>query len=229
MDSGDLSALWLSLKVAGLCTVLLLGPAIACGWLLARKQFPGKTIVEGLIHLPLVLPPVVTGYLLLIVLGSRGLLGKWLEKTTGLEVAFSIWAAILASMVMAFPLMVRSIRLAMELVDPGLEQASRTLGSSPARTFWRITLPLSAPGLLTGCVLAFARSLGEFGATITFAGNIKGETQTLPLAIFSSLQIPGGETRTLHLVVLAIMLSMGALIISQFLAQRIHKRCMGID
>lgn len=227
MSETEISALVLSLKVASLVTVALLVPGISLGWLLSRRSFPGKTLVEGAIQLPLVLPPVATGYLLLLVFGQNGYLGGPLQRWTGLQIPFTFWGAALAGAVMALPLMVRSIRLAMELVPPRLEQAARSLGSGPLRTLFRVTLPLAAPGLVAGMMLSFARCLGEFGATITLAGNVQGETQTIPLAIFSSLQLPGGEAATMRLVLISAGLSMGALIASQALANRVRKRVEG--
>ena len=214
----------LSLKVALCSTLALLVPATACAWLLAKHRFPGKIILECLINLPLVMPPIVTGYVLLILLGRRGVFGAWLYDSFGIRLAFTWGGAAIASMAVAAPLMIRSIRLAIELVSTELEEASRTLGVGPWRTFWRITLPLSIPGMVAGSVLAFARSLGEFGATIVFAGNIAGETQTLPLAVYSALQVPGGESETVRLVALAAALSIGALIASEIINRKIARR-----
>jgi molybdate transport system permease protein len=220
----EINALLLSLRVAVVCVVISLPPALALSWLLARKRFRGKLLVEGVVHLPLVLPPVVTGYLLLLALGPRGPLGRLLEQTFGLSLAFSWRGAAVASAVVGFPLMVRAIRLSMERVDPRLEQAAATLGSGPWRTFARITLPLSLPGVVTGAVLSFARSLGEFGATIIFVGNIAGETRTLPLAVFTALQLPGGEPQAMRLVVLAVVLSLCALVGSEWSSRRLRRR-----
>jgi molybdate transport system permease protein len=221
------SALRLSLRVATFSALALLLPGIAAGWLLARRNFRGKILVEGLVYLPLVIPPVVIGYLLLVTLGRSGLAGRWLYETVGLRFAFTWEGAVLAAMIMAFPLMVRSVRLAMEMIDREMEDTSRTLGAGPARVFVTITLPLSTPGILAGAMLAFARSLGEFGATITFAGNIAGETRTLPLAIYSQLQRPGGELIAMRLVVLSIALSLLALIASQLVARSFQARLGG--
>jgi molybdate transport system permease protein len=202
----------------------MLIPAVACAWVLARKRFPGKVLVDAAVHLPLVLPPVVVGYLLLVVLGRRGMLGAWLYDGLGIDIAFTWRAAAIAAAVMGFPLMVRGVRLAIELVDVRIEDAARTLGAGPWRVFWTITLPLSLPGLLAGVVMAFARSLGEFGATITFAGNIEGQTRTLPVAIFTLTQTPGGDAPALRLVVISVLMSVAALVASELLARRISSR-----
>ncbi len=218
------SALILSLKVA-CCAVLMLIPlGICCGWLLARRHFWGKPLLDALIHLPLVVPPVVVGYLLLLSFSKGSFLGGWLHSIFGVEIAFSWYAAVIASGIMGFPLLVRSVRLAIELVDVELELAASSLGAGPLRIFWTITLPLASPGIMTGILLAFARSLGEFGATITFAGNIEGETRTLPLAIFSMTQLPGEETSALRLVILSIILSLLALALSNFFSERLQKK-----
>jgi len=227
LTAGEGSALGLSIRVGVVCVVVALPVAIALGWLLARRSFPGRPVVDAIVHLPLVLPPVVVGYLLLVSLGRTGIPGRWLHAV-GVDVAFTPLAAVIASAVMALPLMVRAIRLAIELVDPRLEDAARTLGAGPFRVFRTITLPLAVPGVLTAAVLGFARSLGEFGATILFAGNIAGETRTLPLAIFTEVQRPGGEAGAARLVVLAILLSFAALLASEVLARRARRR-LGAD
>ena len=219
----EATVLLLSLRVALACVALSLLPALALAWLLARRDFPGKIALEGVVHLPLVLPPVVTGYLLLVLFSPRAPLGRLLAAA-GLEVAFTWRAAALASAVVGFPLMVRAMRLGIEAVDPGLEEASATLGAPPARTFLRVTLPLALPGVISGALLAFARSLGEFGATIVFAGNVAGESRTLPLAIFTALQLPGGEGRAARLVALSIALSLSALFAGEVLARRLRRR-----
>ena len=216
-------ALWLSLKIGLWCTALIVVPGIVTGWLLARIRFPGKALVDGLVHLPLVLPPVVPGYLLLLVLGRQGPVGRWLYETWGVTLAFTWQGAVVASALMAFPLMVRAVRLAVTLVEPRLEEAARTLGAGPLRVWLTVTVPLALPGILTGLVLAFARSLGEFGATITFVGNIAGETRTLPLAIYTYTQIPGGDGPTLRLVVISILLALAALWISELGARRVEQ------
>jgi molybdate transport system permease protein len=218
----ELSTLWLSMRVSSIALALMLIPGIGCGWLLARRDFFGKSILDALVHLPLVLPPVVVGYLLLAVLGRRGVIGTWLHDALGIDVAFTRTAAMVAAAVMGFPLLVRSVRLAIELVDVKLEQAACSLGATPWRVFMTITLPLALPGVLAGCVLAFARSLGEFGATITFAGNIQGETRTLPVAVFTSMQQVDGDAAALRLVVVSLALSITALAISEFLARRMR-------
>ena len=219
----ELTALWLSLKIGLWCTALIAVPGIVTGWLLARVRFPGKAIVDGLVHLPLVLPPVVPGYLLLLLLGRQGPLGRWLYETWGIALAFTWQGAVVASALMAFPLMVRAVRLAVTLVEPKLEEAARTLGAGPLRVWLTVTVPLSLPGILTGLVLAFARSLGEFGATVTFVGNVAGETRTLPLAIYTYTQIPGGDGPALRLVVISILLALAALWVSELGARRVER------
>ena len=219
----ELTALWLSLKIGLWCTALIAIPGVVTGWLLARLRFPGKAIVDGLVHLPLVLPPVVPGYLLLLLLGRQGPVGRWLYETWGITLAFTWQGAVIASALMAFPLMVRAVRLAVTLVEPRLEEAARTLGAGPLRVWLTVTVPLSLPGILTGLVLAFARSLGEFGATVTFVGNVAGETRTLPLAIYTYTQIPGGDGPALRLVVISILLALVALWVSELGARRIER------
>ncbi|MCI0362238.1 MAG: molybdate ABC transporter permease subunit [Phycisphaerales bacterium] len=218
------SALLLSLRVSLWSVAIMLIPGIGCAWLLARKKFYSKALVDAIIHLPLVLPPVVVGYLLLLALGRRGWIGHWLYDNWGVEIAFTWRAAAIASAVMGFPLLVRAVRLAIELVDIRIEQAARTLGASPWRVFLTVTLPLSLPGILAGVILAIARSLGEFGATITFAGNIEGVTRTLPVAIFTYTQTPGGDPFAMRLVLISVVVSLAALIVSELLARRIQRR-----
>ena len=220
----ETEALALSLRVAFWSMLLSLPLGIAIAWLLARRDFLGKQLVNGLIHLPLVLPPVAIGYLLLLLFGRRGPLGIFLYETFGITVAFTWKGAAIASAVMAFPLMVRAIRLSIEAVDRRLEAAARTLGAGRARVFLTITLPLALPGVLTGAILSFARSLGEFGATITFVSNIPGETRTLPLALYTLSQTAGGESGALRLVVVSFLLAMAALIASELLARRLLGR-----
>ncbi len=220
-------AIGLSLKISFAAVSVSLPFAILVAWLLARRDFPGKILVDGLVHLPLVVPPVVVGYLLLVALGRRGAIGGWLYDSFGITVIFTWQGAAVAAGVMAFPLLVRAIRLAMEAVDRKLETAARTLGASRARVFATITLPLTLPGILSGVVLAFARCLGEFGATITFVSNIPGETRTLPIAIFTVLQAPGGEQAAARLTVIAIILALAALAVSELLARRLAKRLRG--
>jgi len=219
----EASALWLSIKVGLWCTVIIAGPGVLMGWLLARTRFTGKALIDGLIHLPLVLPPVVPGYILLLLLGKQGVIGKWLYEVWGITLVFTWKGAVIASALMAFPLMVRAVSLSMSLVEPRLEAAARTLGAGPLRVFLTITLPLAMPGIMTGLILAFARSLGEFGATVTFVGNVAGETRTLPLAIYTYTQIPGADGTALRLVVLCLLLALGALLVSEIAARRVGR------
>ena len=200
--------------------VLTLPPAYGIAWLLARRRFPGRVLLDSAVHLPLVLPPVVTGWLLLLLFGRSGPIGGWLEEHLGITLVFRWTGAALAAAVMALPLMVRAMRLSIEAVDRRLEEAARVLGASPWRAFLTVTLPLSAPGIAAGAMLGFARSLGEFGATITFASNIAGETRTLPLAIYSGLQMPGGEAQVARLAAISITLSIAALVASEVLIRR---------
>lgn len=223
LSPAEWSAVRLSLVVALASVALALVPGIAVAWLLARRRFPGRTLLDAVVHLPLVVPPVAVGYLLLLGLGRGSPLGRWLERV-GAEVVFTPRAAVIAGAVMGFPLLVRSARLAIELADRRLEQAARTLGAGPWRVFATITLPLAAPGVLTGAILAFARALGEFGATITVAGNIEGRTRTLPLAIYSAAQSPGGDAAALRLVAIAILVSLAALVVSELLVRRGRER-----
>jgi molybdate transport system permease protein len=216
----ELEALRLSLWVSGWSVAASLPLGILAAWVLARLRFPGKNLLDGLVHLPLVLPPVVTGYLLLVLLGRNGLIGSLLNKYLGLVVAFNWKGAVLAAAVMSFPLLVRAVRLSLEGVDPGLEAAARTLGAGPLRVFFTVTLPLMVPGIITGTILAFARSLGEFGATITFVSNIPGQTQTLPLALYTLTQVPDGEAGAMRLCILSIVVAMAALLCSEVLSRR---------
>lgn len=220
-------ALWLSLTVALRSVAFSLPIAIAVAWVLARVSFPGKTVLDGLVHLPLILPPVVVGYLLLLGFGVRGPIGHWLYETFGLRLAFTSAGASLATAVMSFPLMVRAIRLALDAVDRGLEDAARTLGAGPVDRFVSITLPLMLPGILAAAVVAFAASLGEFGAVITFASNIPGETQTLPLAIYQAIQSPGGDAMAARLATLSVLIALGGLILSEWLARRVRAMTAG--
>jgi molybdate transport system permease protein len=213
------SALTLSLRVASVGCLLCLLPGVAVGWLLARRSFPGKVLLDALVHLPLVLPPVAVGYLLLLLLGHHGVFGTLLTRLD-VQIAFTWRAAAIASAVMGFPLLVRAVRLAVEMIDPGLEAAARTLGVSPAGVLTRVTLPLAAPGLLSGAILCFVRSLGEFGATITVAGNIPDQTRTLPVAIYTYTQTPGGDAPATRLMVLSIAVSLLALLASEWMARR---------
>ncbi|MEZ9887292.1 molybdate ABC transporter permease subunit [Vibrio breoganii] len=220
----EITALALSLKVAFVASICILPIGIALAWLLAKKEFYGKSLLDGLIHLPLVLPPVVIGYVLLILFGKQGPLGKWLEQYLGLDFSFSWRGAALASAVVALPLMVRAIRLSILSVDSKLEHAAMTLGANPWRVFQRVTLPLIMPGVISGFVLAFARSLGEFGATITFVSNIPGETQTIPLAMFSFLETPGAEFEAMRLCILAIVIALVSLFISEWMSRRSQQK-----
>ncbi len=220
-------AISLSPKVATWATLGALPLAILAALALARGQFPGKQVLNGVVHLPLILPPVVTGYLLLVTLGKRAPVGAFLYEHFGIVLAFRWTGAALAAAIMAFPLMVRAIRLAIEGVDPKLEQAAATLGASRWAVFATVTLPLIMPGIFAGAILAFAKALGEFGATITFVSNIPGQTQTLPSAIYALLQVPGGEGSALKLVGISVVLAMGALLTSEALARRAQKRVQG--
>lgn len=213
-------AIVLSIKVASFSAIFTLPLAIFTGWFLARKKFKGKALVESILCLPLVLPPVTVGYLLLVCIGPTSEIGKWFLYHFDLRLAYSFSAAVIASMVVSFPLSVRSVRVAMQLTDQGLEKAARQLGASPLKAFFSITLPLAAPGVLAGLTLAFARSLGEFGATITFAANIEGETRTLPLAIYTAMNIPGREQDAMRLALFSVALSLVAFILSEVLLQK---------
>lgn len=221
-------ALLLSLKVSLWGVGLSLPLGILAAALLARCDFPGKSLVNGVLYLPLVLPPVVTGYFLLILFGRSGPVGSWLHETLNVTLAFRWTGAALASAVMGFPLLVRAVRLSIESVDRRLEQAAETLGAGTARIFLTITLPLSVPGVLAGFFLAFGRSLGEFGATITFVSNIPRETQTLPLAIYTFTQVPGGDAPALRLAAISVVLSLVALIASDLLARRATQQITGL-
>jgi len=220
LTPSEWEAIRLSLRVAGWAVAGSLPMGICIAWILSRWRFPGKGVLDGLIHLPLVLPPVVTGYLLLVIFGRKGIVGKLLYDALGITVAFTWQGAAIASAVMAFPLLVRAVRLSIDALDRGPEKAARTLGAGPLRVFLTVSLPLMVPGIITGIILAFARSLGEFGATITFVSNIQGETQTLPLALYSLTQIPDGEAGALRLCIVAVILAMAALIISEWLSKR---------
>ncbi|NIY71311.1 molybdate ABC transporter permease subunit [Marivivens donghaensis] len=219
-------AVLLSLKVALWATVWSLPLGIFTAYALARWRFPGRQLLNGLVHLPLVLPPVVTGYLLLIVFGRRGVIGSALADI-GIVFAFRWTGAVLACAIMAFPLLVRAIRLSIEAVDPKLEQAAGTLGASKPWVFITVTLPLILPGVLAGAVLAFAKAMGEFGATITFVSNIPRQTQTLPSAIYAFLQVPGGEASAMRLVIIAVVIAMGAVVLSEYFSRRIARRVSG--
>ncbi|WP_409159218.1 molybdate ABC transporter permease subunit [Pectobacterium sp. B2J-2] len=220
-------AVELSLKVSVVAVACSLPFGILMAWILVRCRFPGKSLLDSIIHLPLVLPPVVIGYLLLVVMGRRGVIGSWLYDWLGFSFSFSWRGAALASAIVAFPLMVRAIRLSLDAVDKHLEQAARTLGATPWRVFFTITLPLSFPGIVVGTVLAFARSLGEFGATITFVSNIPGETRTIPLAMYTLIETPGAEADAARLCIIAIVLSLAALLASEWLTNWSRKRLGG--
>jgi len=220
-------ALMLSLRVGFWAVLGSLPFGLLIAWLLARVSFPGRAIVNGIVHLPLVLPPVVVGYLLLVTLGRNGPVGSLVHEWFGWTFAFTWQGAAIASAVVAFPLMVRSIRLGLDLVDRRLETAARTLGASRFDVFWSVTVPLVLPGILTGSVLAFARSIGEFGATITFVSNIPGQTQTLPLALYSATQAPGGDEAALRIVLVSCILAFAALATSELLARHVQRRLTG--
>ena len=212
----------LSLKVGGAAVLATLPLAFALAWALARYRFPGRVLLDGLVHLPLVLPPVVTGWLLLLAFGPAGPLGRWLADAFGVTLMFRWTGAALAAAIMALPLMVRAMRLSIEGIDRRYEGAARTLGAGRWHAFWTISLPLALPGVLAALVLGFARSIGEFGATITFVSNIPGETRTLPLAIYSALQVPGAEAMATRLALFSVALSLAALILSEWLVRRTH-------
>lgn len=225
-DAAAWDALRLSLWVACWATLLAIPLAIWVAWLLARKDFWGKAVLNAAVHLPLVLPPVVTGYLLLLAFGRTAPLGRALNAL-GIQLAFHWTGAVLAAMIMGFPLMVRAMRLAIEAVDPKLEDTAATLGAPRAMVFFRVTLPLILPGVLAGTVMGFAKAMGEFGATITFVANIPGQTQTLPSAIWAALQIPGGERQAVMMVLMASTVAIGAVLLSELLARRVAARIAG--
>lgn len=216
----ELEAMELSFRVSCWSVLLSLPPGVCMAWVLSRLRFPGRRVLDGIIHLPLVLPPVVIGYLLLVTCGRNGVIGSFLYKHLGITLAFNWKGAVLAAAVMSFPLMVRSIRLSLENVDKGVEAAARTLGAGPVRVFFTVTLPLILPGIITGTVLAFARSLGEFGATIMFVSNIPGQTQTLPLALYTFTQVPGGDAGAMRVCLIAVIIAMAALVASDVLAKK---------
>jgi molybdate transport system permease protein len=224
----ETEALELSLRVGVVSVVASLPFGLAIAWLLARREFYGKTLVSIIVHLPLVLPPVVVGYGLLVLFGRNGPLGSLLYQWLGVTLVFTWKGAALASAAMAFPLMVRAMRLSIELIDRRLEAAARTLGAGRFRVFATITLPLMLPGILTGAILAFARSVGEFGATIVFVSNIPGETRTLPLALYALTEVPGGEFAAARLALLSVLLAAVAVVLSEFAARRIDHRVRGL-
>ncbi|KQP61423.1 MULTISPECIES: molybdate ABC transporter permease subunit [unclassified Methylobacterium] len=222
----ETTAIWLSVKVASIATLASLGPGLAVAMLLARGKFVGRAFLDALVHLPLILPPVVTGYLLLLTFGRRGWAGGVLADL-GIVFSFRWTGAALACAIMGFPLMVRAMRLSIEAVDRRLEQAAATLGARPLAVFLTVTLPLSLPGILAGAVLGFAKAMGEFGATITFVSNIPGETQTLPSAIYTLTQVPGGEAGALRLTLIAVAIALAAVLASEVLARRLAARIAG--
>ena len=216
-------ALGLSISVAMRSVALSLPFAVAISWLLTRTRFAGRAVLDALVHLPLVLPPVVVGYVLLLVFGARGVAGSWLARTFGIELAFTSNGAALATAVMSFPLMVRAMRISLESVDRGLEDAARTLGARALDRFATITLPMMLPGILAGAITAFSAALGEFGAVITFVSNIPGETRTLPLALYTALQSPGGESGAARLAALSFGLGLSGLLLSEWFARRVRR------
>jgi molybdate transport system permease protein len=223
LSAAELEALRLSLEVAARSVLFSLPLAILIAWAVTRPRFPGRTLLDAFVHLPLVLPPVAVGYVLLVLLGINGVIGGWLHRELGIQVAFTTGGAALATAVMTFPLMVRAIRLALENVDPGLEAAARTLGAGALDRFFSITLPLMLPGILAGAVTAFAAGLGEFGAVITFASNIPGVTRTLPLALYTAIQSPGGDATALRLAILSMILGLLGLLAAEALSRRVRR------
>ncbi len=219
----EIEALCLSLSVALRSVTFSLAPAVLVAWILTRRRFAGRTLLDAVVHLPLVLPPVAVGYVLLVLFGTRGLVGGWLDRWFGIVLIFNRNGAALATAVMSFPLMVRAIRISLETIDGGLEDAARTLGAGPIDRFASVTLPLMLPGLLAGAITAFSAALGEFGAVITFAGNIPGETRTLPLALYSALQMPGGEHAAARLAIMSVVLGLGGLLLSEWFARRVRR------
>ena len=210
----------LSLKVATLSTIIIIPIGTYLGWLFSRKRFTGKSLLDGLVNIPLVLPPVVTGYLLLILLGPSGFIGRFLKEWFGINLAFTWWAAVIASAVVSFPLLVRAVRVAVDSVDEKLEEAGRMLRASEASVFFRITLPLASNGIIAGSVLAFARALGEFGATIIFAGNILGKTQTIPLAVFTYFNQPDGASKATILLIVSVVISYLSILLNELMLRR---------
>ena len=223
LNPAEIEALYLSLSVAARSVVCSLPVAIWAAWVLTRRRFVGHTLLDAVVHLPLVLPPVVIGYLLLVLFGTRGPIGSWLERTAGIELIFTRNGAALATAVMSFPLMVRAMRISLENVDRGLEDAARTLGAGALDRFATITLPLMLPGVLAGTITAFSAALGEFGAVITFVSNIPGETRTLPLALYSALQTPGGDTAAARLAGISLALGLSGLLLSEWFARRVRR------
>ena len=223
LSPNEIEALHLSLSIALRSVAFSLPPAVLIAWILTRRRFVGRTLLDALVHLPLVLPPVAVGYALLLLFGARGVLGGWLQRTFGIELIFTRNGAALATAVMSFPLMVRAIRISLENIDRGLEDAARTLGAGAFDRFASISMPLMLPGLLAGAITAFSAALGEFGAVITFVSNIPGETRTLPLALYSALQVPDGEHAALRLALLSVILGLGGLLLSEWFALRVRR------
>jgi molybdate transport system permease protein len=223
LSANETEALYLSLSVAARSVCFSLPFAVMLAWLLTRRRFLGRTVLDAFVHLPLVLPPVVVGYLLLLLFGTRGPIGAWLGRAFGIELIFTRNGAALATAVMSFPLMVRAIRISLENVDRGLEDAARTLGAGALDRFATITLPLTSPGVLAGAITAFSAALGEFGAVITFVSNIPGETRTLPLALYSALQMPGGDSAAARLALISCVLGLAGLIVSEWFARRMRR------
>lgn len=223
LTEAEITALLLSLKVAGIAVLIALPFALVVAEVLSRWRFPGRALLDGLVHLPLVLPPVVMGYLLLITFGAKAPVGQWLLEHFGVRFMFSWTGAALAAAIVTFPFQVRAIRLALEAIDPGLREAAATLGAGPVDRFFHITLPLALPGIIAGAITAFAASLGEFGAIITFVSNVPGETRTLPLAIYSALQTPGGESVAARLAGLSILLALIGLALSEVAATKVKR------
>ena len=224
LSAADLAPIILSLQVAIVATAVVLPIAIATARLLAKPRFPGRLVLEIVVTAPLVMPPLVTGYLLLLLLGKGGPVGKWLHESAGIEIAFTWVGAAIASGVLAFPLVVRAVQISLESIDKRLQGTARTLGAGRWDAFFTVTLPLAAPGITAGALLGFARCLGEFGATIVLAGNIPGRTQTIPLAIYSAINVPGGEQRALLLLAVSVVLSIGALVVSHIVTRKSRRR-----
>jgi molybdate transport system permease protein len=221
MTAAELQALLLSLRIAGTAVIVALPIAVFSAWIMTRDRFPGRTLLDAVIHLPLVLPPVVIGYLLLTTLGTRAPIGEWLLDTFGIRLVFSWTGAAVAAAIVTFPFQVRAIRLSLDAADPGLDEAARTLGAGPIDRFVTLSLPLALPGIIAGAITAFAAALGEFGAIITFVSNIPGETRTLPLAIYTAIQTPGGEIAATRLALISISLAVAGLIAAEMAARRV--------
>lgn len=215
-------AVWISLKVASVSMLVILVPGIGLGWLLARRRFVGQSLLHSLLYLPMVIPPVVTGYLTLLVFGKHGFIGRLLDHYCGISLAFNWTGAVLVSSIVSMPLLVRSVKLSMEMIDRRFSDASAVLGAGPVRTFYSITLPLAGPGIFAGLILAFARGLGEFGATVIFAGNIPGKTQTIALAVYSMIQTPDGDAAAMRLATVSIVLAVLAVITSDYLSRKMQ-------